>query len=81
MSSCSHCIHISLLHRLKSVGHSAFIVFNLPMGRPSSVPISNQSAAQCGVTYRKRSLSNGLLFTENYTYIAIMHIAIYSYIY
>ena len=63
VSSFSQSIHISLQHHIASVGSPRLIVLSIPMGRPSCVPITSQSAAYCGVMYCCRSLSNGVVFT------------------
>ena len=51
VSIASHFSNIWLQHHLTLVGYPASIARSLPLGRPSSVPITFQSAAYCGVMY------------------------------
>ena len=48
----SHFSNIWLQHHLTLVGHPPSMAFSSPLGRPSSVPITFQSAAYCGVMCR-----------------------------
>ena len=63
LSTSSHFSNIWLQHHLALVGYPASIAFNSPLGRLSSVPITFQSAAYCGVIHSKRSFNFGTVFT------------------
>ena len=61
VSTLNHSASILLQHHLRLLGFPASISLSLASVRPSSTPISLQSAAYCGVTYRWSSSSVGVV--------------------
>ena len=63
VSTLNHSENILLQHRLTLCGLSSLISLSLASVRPSSTPISLQSAAYCGVTCPWSSRSVGVVNT------------------
>ena len=69
---CSHLFNMTLQHGIALV-LSCSMMSSVALGRPSCVPITLHCTAYCGVKYRWRSFSVGVVFTRELRFIEVVN--------